>query len=228
MLDREVDQVRAIHGRTRGLVRIGYDNQQEYDPVFQYALFAFRRQYPQIQIDLEACDFFDRNRVDIFYGVCRTNQTDLSLHQLCTLPLSCIVNVDHPLAGRSSLSWTELAGYKLVLPPAELLQHAEPNKLILPEERNVHYSSFNDYYSSYRLYTLRDDIISVIIGFEEYITPLLVQIPLSDVCFPYYICTFNETLRPNVSLFLRFLQSFYPEKLLQLWKHPRIIPTASD
>lgn len=82
----------------------------------------FSRDHPGIAIHLDVCgtaqivDALVNRRVEIGMAFNVLNRDDLNLHGRSTQPVQVICRPEHPLAGRDSVSMSELATYRVALP----------------------------------------------------------------------------------------------------------------
>lgn len=114
------DKAARLHRGEEGELRIGFTSSAPFIATVSDALFTFRQQHPQVQIQMQEINTRQQleplmeGRLDL--GVMRNTPLPTSLqHQLILRePLYAVVHRAHPLAGKTSLSITELSSEPFV------------------------------------------------------------------------------------------------------------------
>lgn len=123
--EQAADEARRIAAGQAGVLRVGFTSSMPYTSILTDALFAYRRQYPGVDLQLkemftsEQLDAIARRALDI--GFVRyaggALPTGVVVRQLGSDPLRLVINAMHPLASRDSIGFAELAGEDFITFP---------------------------------------------------------------------------------------------------------------
>lgn len=221
-LDGQLAKLRAMGNAEEGQIRIGFDNELVRDCIFDYAVFAFKRQYPGVNIQNARCDGFDPAQFDLFFGANRSGRGDVRARYLCDLPLTCLVPREHAWAERACIDLVELLPQDVLLPPKEMLAFVQPNILADAASLRDRHMRLGQPGRAYSTHCLYEGKISVLIGFEEHINANLAQVPLAGYRFRYHTYTSAANKKAVVRAFVAHLQGFYPVKLKEQLEKARL------
>lgn len=123
--EQAADEARRIAAGHAGVLRVGFTSSMPYTSILTDALFAYRRQYPGVELQLkemftsEQLEAIARRTLDV--GFVRYLGGPLPdgvrVRRLGSDPLRLVINVTHPLADRESVSFAELAGEDFITFP---------------------------------------------------------------------------------------------------------------
>lgn len=120
----EVDQALELAARVSrteaGQLRLGFYTSLSAGPLRE-ALADFRAQYPAVALELfegnppELLSALREHRIEVAFTVLEVTLPEFETLKLWHEPLVAALPGDHPLAGRESVGWTELAQVPLVV-----------------------------------------------------------------------------------------------------------------
>lgn len=118
---------RAARGEV-GELRIGFTSSLPYSSVLPDILFAYRRQFPDVQLQLRELftgdQFVALTRDSLDVGLVRFGGSGappgLCTREIGRDPLRLVINAAHPLAGRSEISLAELADEGFITFPPDV------------------------------------------------------------------------------------------------------------
>lgn len=122
--DRVVNDIVALQGLQRGRVKLACAEGFGID-FLPGLLAAFHQRHPGIHYELtvsspaQVAELLLEGLVDIGLTFSRIAHKDLKVERRMDSPVMMIARPDHPLAGRSSVTLAQLAGYPLALPSRE-------------------------------------------------------------------------------------------------------------
>lgn len=119
VLERIDSRLGALHGLTRGTLRLGVVTTAKY--LMPAYLGAFCRRFPEVEVQFSICNRnelvsrLEANQDDFYVFSHPPTELDITAHPFADNPLVFIAPADHPLAGKAGLSWNELAAWPLLV-----------------------------------------------------------------------------------------------------------------
>lgn len=119
VLDRIDSRLGALHGLTAGTLRLGVVTTAKY--LMPAYLGAFCRRFPDVEVQFSICNRnelvsrLEANQDDFYVFSLPPVELDICAHPFADNPLVFIAPVGHPLAGRSGLTWDDLAQWPLLM-----------------------------------------------------------------------------------------------------------------
>lgn len=118
---------RAARGEV-GELRIGFTSSLPYSSMLPDIIYAYRRQYPDVQLQLRELftgdQFLALSRGDLDVGLVRFGGSGappgLRTREIGRDPLRLVINAAHPLASRSVISLSEVAGEGFITFPPDV------------------------------------------------------------------------------------------------------------
>lgn len=209
-LDSTLSVFQASSTPESNLIYIGYNTSQIHDSNYYKVFQDFITQFPSAKIELQKVSFFDLSVFDLFLGHVTSLPPNVHKIKLCDMPLYGIVRADCIDTKKENLSLEDLAQMHVRIPLAELVSLIRPNLLSALDAQLIRYSFQTKEDANIVFQSLEKGTINLIVGREPSLPESLMQLPIKDFCFPYYIYISPRALhRPLIKNYLDALVTFY-------------------
>ena len=141
-VERGCSEIAALHGLRRGHVAIGVNEgfASAFLPKF---LSDFSRQYPEITFEVMVSgsrtliDWLDDNVVEIVLAFNPPVRVGIEVLTRIPVETKLMMNKSHPLASKSVVKLTDLAGCSMVMPSSDLIAHRYMQEMLLANKIQV-------------------------------------------------------------------------------------------